>query len=60
MGRRPLVQKIDQARVHEVVVIRNIQADHLGVAEMRGKSALEPAAVSLLHYEHQVGPVEQV
>lgn len=58
MRPHPLLQQRDQFRLHEVVVVGDVEADDALALQPAAEAALEPGAVGALHDEDQVGPVE--
>ena len=60
MRPHPLLQQRDQFRLHEVVVVGDVEADDALALQPAAEAALEPGAVGAFHDEDQVGPVEVV
>jgi hypothetical protein len=56
----PLLQQRDQFRLHEVVVVGDVEADDALVLQPAAQAAPEPGAVGALHDEDEVCPVEVV
>lgn len=54
-----LLQQRDQLRLHEGVVVGDVEADDAGALQMGLEAALQPRPVRLLHDEDDVGPFDQ-
>ena len=54
----PLQQR-HQFGLHEIVVVRDVEAEDAGAFEPGFEAALQPGAVGALHDEDQVGPFDQ-
>ena len=54
------LQQRDQLRLHEGVVVGDVEADDAGVLQVRPEAALEFGAVGALHDEDDIGPVQQL
>ncbi len=57
MQRRPLLQQCNKFRLHVLVVIRHIQADHALALEWALEALRQLAAVLLFHHEDHFRPL---
>jgi len=53
------MQQLHKFRLHECVVVSNVQADHPGILEMSLKPPCQLAPMSFLHNKHDIGPFKQ-
>ena len=54
------LKKAHEDRVHEIVVVRNVEADDALVLEVGTKFPRQLRPMRLLHHEDQVGPRKQL
>ena len=58
MWRTCRLQSLDQLRVHVFVAIRYPEDDDFLLAEITPESTVERRAVSSLHHENEIGPLD--
>ncbi len=55
----PGVKQFHKFGLHELIVVRNIEADYLGMPKIPFEASCEPVFVRFLHYEDDVCPFQQ-
>jgi hypothetical protein len=56
----PGLEQADEVRVHEFVLVGDVQADHAGLAEVRFEFGRKLEAMGALHHKDDVRPLQQL